>query len=589
MNPTLTLENDEAHRAYLRGDSARAVRLLQESLGRMSGGGSLDDRKRLTLYLYGAGQLGEAAAWMGELRRLAPQDPDLPENLGVVLGQMGDLAGSVASLREAYALDPNRANVCDALAHSLSRLGNLAESQQFGRRSLELKDAEAAGSGATGWAIPGSPPPVFDGENPSANVIAFSLWGQDARYLDGAVRNAVLARDLFPQWTCRFYHDTSVPAATIRQLRALGGQTQLRPRPETFYDGLMWRFEVIGDPAVRFFLVRDCDSVLNTKERVAVDAWLASGRWFHAMRDYPSHTEVLLAGLWGGANGVLPPLAELRRHFRPRTAPTRTFDQVFLRETVWPTARQSVLIHDSVYTGCLGSVPFPPGGDLPRGWHVGQNEAAIPFRRPVPAPAIPPGDDCRYFLAASDDESLDQTRRLIGQTTTHHCGGPVDLAAFAQKLALAAEELALNPETGEPMMGRVFFEALDAAAAPPASRAGAKGGIALRGSLDPLPAILRGLPGARFLFVARDPSDLVRFPASDQVGRRLEWAERLRCAEKLADSLPGRVTIVPAAELLSGLTGEPVAEASQDLVIPSALRSIQPDRNAGMPAEGLPA
>jgi hypothetical protein len=583
VTPALALEKDDAHRAYLRGDFARAVSLLRESLGRAADGGSIDDRKRLALYLYGAGLLAEAMAGLGELRGLAPQDADIPENIGVVLGQLGELAGAVASLREAYALDPNRANVCDALAHSLSRLGNLAESQTFGRRALELKDAAAATLAAERWPLPDSPPPPFDGENPSANVIAFSLWGQEARYLVGALRNAVLARDLFPQWTCRFYHDASVPAATIRQLRSLGSQTLLRPRPETFYEGLMWRFEVIGDPGLRYFLVRDCDSVLNTKERVAVDAWLASGRWFHAMRDYPSHTEVLLAGLWGGANGVLPPLAELRRHFRPGTAPTRTFDQVFLRETVWPTARQSVLIHDSVYTGCLGSVPFPPGGDLPRGWHVGQNEAAIRSRQPVPPPAIPPGDACRFFLAASDEESLDRTRRLIEQSATHHCGGPVDLAAFAQKLALAAGELTLSPETGEPMLGRVFFEALDAVATPPPARAGATGGIALRGSLDPLPAILRGLPSARLLFVARDPEDLEFFPDRNRVGLKLEWAARLHCAEKLAEALPGRVTIVRATDLLGALDFDPVVASSP------GQRCKQPSREAPLPADGLPA
>jgi hypothetical protein len=55
--------------------------------------------------------------------------------------------------------------------------------------------------------------------------------------------------------------------------------------------------------------VRDADSVLNLRERLAVDDWLASGRWFHIMRDWWSHTDLVLAGMWGGVAGVLPPCA----------------------------------------------------------------------------------------------------------------------------------------------------------------------------------------------------------------------------------------------------------------------------------------
>ncbi|MEO0417060.1 MAG: sulfotransferase domain-containing protein, partial [Verrucomicrobiota bacterium] len=80
---------------------------------------------------------------------------------------------------------------------------------------------------------------------------------------------------------------------------------------------------------------------------------------------------------WGGVNGFLPPLDEIRTHFKPKTAPTRTYDQYLLREVVWPSVKDSIMIHDSVYTGCLDSIPFPPYGDLGPKRHVGQNEIAV--------------------------------------------------------------------------------------------------------------------------------------------------------------------------------------------------------------------
>jgi hypothetical protein len=40
---------------------------------------------------------------------------------------------------------------------------------------------------------------------------------------------------------------------------------------------------------------------------------------------------------------------------------------------VWPTIRSSILIHDSIFHGTVGGVPFPPFGALPAGMHIGQN------------------------------------------------------------------------------------------------------------------------------------------------------------------------------------------------------------------------
>ena len=47
--------------------------------------------------------------------------------------------------------------------------------------------------------------------------------------------------------------------------------------------------------------------------------------------------------------------------------------QDVLAEAVWPSIRRHVLIHDSIFTGCLGSVAFPPYGLPLPGYHTGQN------------------------------------------------------------------------------------------------------------------------------------------------------------------------------------------------------------------------
>ena len=99
-------------------------------------------------------------------------------------------------------------------------------------------------------------------------------------------------------------------------------------RARTFYDGLFWRFLPAADPSVDRFLIQDIDSVVNVKERISVDQWLASDKYFHVMRDYWNHTELILAGMWGGVGGLLPPLVWLLESFEIKTLPTKTIAQI---------------------------------------------------------------------------------------------------------------------------------------------------------------------------------------------------------------------------------------------------------------------
>jgi hypothetical protein len=179
------------------------------------------------------------------------------------------------------------------------------------------------------------------------------------------------AASLYPGWTCRFYVDDTVPKPVRDKLTAAGAQVQMMTRKNTF-DGLFWRFLPINDGHTRHFLVRDADSVINLREKAAVDEWLASGKAFHVMRDWWTHTEVMLAGLWGGVGGALPPVTDLLQDFKSPSLANWHLDQWFLRQMVWPTARQSCLIHDSKYRA-LGAKDFPAGSDLPPGHHVGQD------------------------------------------------------------------------------------------------------------------------------------------------------------------------------------------------------------------------
>jgi tetratricopeptide (TPR) repeat protein len=255
-------------------------------------------------------------------------------------------------------------------------MGKYDELRRHGLRALNEADAMYRLSAVT--LDPTIQPPPFDPTRPEENIIAFSLFGANPRYCEPAVVNAQVTRELFKGWTCRVYLDDTVPQHVHRRLREAGAQlVEMNSKGPNPINPLMWRFLVIDDPSVKRFLLRDADSLLSEREAAAVEAWIDSPFLFHHMRDYCSHTELILAGLWGGCTGILPNIERAMSDYSKQKAATsgRFIDQHFLREKVWPTMRQSALCHDDLF-GFHGARPFPP--HAPVRWktdhfHVGSN------------------------------------------------------------------------------------------------------------------------------------------------------------------------------------------------------------------------
>lgn len=189
-----------------------------------------------------------------------------------------------------------------------------------------------------------------------ARVISYSLYGDDPRYTEGAFENALLVGKIYPGWSMRVYHDSSVPVEVLSRLEQLG--VELRDMRNSSLNKMTWRFLVASDPNLTHWCVRDVDARLSQREKVCVDAWLASGKKAHVIRDHPSHTQVIPGGMWCGTSAVMP---ELERILTLNSvANSYNADQRFLKQFVWPRLRTSVLQHVSF--GCKhfsGSMPIP--------------------------------------------------------------------------------------------------------------------------------------------------------------------------------------------------------------------------------------
>jgi hypothetical protein len=260
----------------------------------------------------------------------------------------------------------------DLSCSCLARLGRIAEAAEHGNESLKIKNAACkAPMELAPLVIRG-----FDINEPRRNVIAFSVYGANSRYLTGAVNNACVARYLYPGWTARFYTDASTPEPFRDTLKRNGAQVVMMTELPAAQYGLFWRFLVEDDEEVDFFLVRDADSVLNIKERSAVAGWLKSGKAFHVMRDNLQHTDLMLAGMWGAQRGNIGKMKERILAYAaklPKRANYLHKDQHFLRDEIWPIARRSVQIHDR-YFDFLSPARYDEDYALPSGRHIGQDD-----------------------------------------------------------------------------------------------------------------------------------------------------------------------------------------------------------------------
>lgn len=183
-------------------------------------------------------------------------------------------------------------------------------------------------------------------------LVSFSLWGNNPKYCVGAVRNAELIKDIYPNWVARFYIHKDVNKNYIDQINNLGAQVKIIEE-NSDWKAMMWRYLPAKDKDVELFISRDCDSRINNREKAAVDQWLSSDKNFHIMRDHPYHGFSILGGMFGAKNNGFEILnnsiAEFNFQNRYGT------DYIFFNNILFPKIKDDSLIHDEFFD----KKPFP--------------------------------------------------------------------------------------------------------------------------------------------------------------------------------------------------------------------------------------
>lgn len=176
-------------------------------------------------------------------------------------------------------------------------------------------------------------------------VISFCLWGHDSKYTQGAIANAKLAAEVYPDWECWFYCRNDTDGAVMLELLQMDNCEVILVDKSGDWTGMFDRFYPGCDPAVEAFISRDCDSRLTIREAAAVNVWLASPKGFHCMRDHPDHSVPVLGGMWGMKHGTVSHFQDLLENW-PQEDRWQT-DQEFLANSIWPMVRGNVMCHDA--------------------------------------------------------------------------------------------------------------------------------------------------------------------------------------------------------------------------------------------------
>jgi hypothetical protein len=194
-------------------------------------------------------------------------------------------------------------------------------------------------------------------------VIAFSLWGNDKLYCQGAIDNIECAKQYYPDWKCMFYVTQNCPALPVLEASDCIVKTVCRDaytvnrehknwhqNPDLI--GMLWRFCAIDDPDVDIAIFRDCDSRVGARDAQAVQEWLENGATAHRMHECKEHWNAqMMGGMWGVHTQRLNMCVKdsidyyIKNYQKIRNEPWIFVDLWWIMDMLWPHIKHDCMGH----------------------------------------------------------------------------------------------------------------------------------------------------------------------------------------------------------------------------------------------------
>lgn len=133
---------------------------------------------------------------------------------------------------------------------------------------------------------------------PNQKIISYSLYGKNPRYYNLLDNLIVKAKEFYPSYVLRIYHDDSINISIICQIECSNSHIEfcdVQKLPQSLTETekfinlqyihlMIWRFLPIGDNLADLIMSRDLDSLLLKREFDSVKEWLKSDNIGHIMR-----------------------------------------------------------------------------------------------------------------------------------------------------------------------------------------------------------------------------------------------------------------------------------------------------------------
>jgi hypothetical protein len=121
-------------------------------------------------------------------------------------------------------------------------------------------------------------------------IFSYSLYGANPKYTHGALANARIIKERFPDAKMYVYAAESVPADIKEQLAAMA-HVRLIPVPTREGSrGMFDRFLAIDDPECDIMFVRDADSRIHERDAACIEDFIADpSKLIQIIRDHKYH------------------------------------------------------------------------------------------------------------------------------------------------------------------------------------------------------------------------------------------------------------------------------------------------------------
>lgn len=180
-------------------------------------------------------------------------------------------------------------------------------------------------------------------------VISFSVYGDNPKYTIGLIRNLDLIKEIYPNWTTYVYFNNTVPSEIIDEVNSFEN-VETFDMSELQIPGMFWRFQPNDDENVERFVIRDTDSRVTEREKVAVYEWIEDNKVLHIMRDHPHHNYPILGGMWGmKCEHTFNMKEEFINYTDSKELFEKMTDMNFLRDIVYPKFSQDSTVHASYH------------------------------------------------------------------------------------------------------------------------------------------------------------------------------------------------------------------------------------------------